>query len=103
MLSEKIVVKSLWLLKNTEIDAYFFIPRPSINPMIHKASFVACSNPMYSASVDDIAVVDYNLLFQLILPPLNMYTYPAVDLLLSLSPAYPESEYPTRLTVFFRP
>ncbi|GJZ55386.1 hypothetical protein Tco_0610579 [Tanacetum coccineum] len=60
-------------------------PSPTINFLIQTASIDASAAAMYSAYVEDIAVVLCLALFQSMAPPLSTNTYPVWDLVSSLS------------------
>lgn len=61
----------------------------------HVASLAASVRAMYSASMDDKAMVGCHFEHQLTGPPLSIKMKPKVDFRLFLSQAQAESEYPS--------
>ena len=64
------------------------IPNLPTRPQSQIASFTAYVVAIYSVSVVDIAFIDCNVGFQLIVHPSRVKTYPIKDLLLSKSPTF---------------
>ena len=83
-----------WLSPKSVVGCVCLNPSCSSKFLSQITSCVARVQAMYSASVEESAGEDCNLLLQLTADPHILNTYPLVDLRVSSSPAQSESVYP---------